>query len=319
MTASSSDDELSSAELSPERLLDGGGGEHERRLIASAQLDRVPSSAKSRVAAALGGVLEPQGASSTAPEPELSTPTDTVSGLGARAGLYVVGAGVVASIAFALWLRMTPEQGSGLPPAPPVTAAPPLSAASTAAPGASAPPPAAAARADATASWREQAGDETARAPRVELPPQTARQRRVAARAAPSAARPGPEGGGTPAEAGDSGLLAEVRALEAVSSALGAGQAEPAARELAAYHRRFARGELAVEAGVLAIQIAMLRGDRETARSTAEKLLARPEARHYRARVRELLEGGAPAGSLDSEKATRIRSNEAAPHMRARR
>jgi hypothetical protein len=114
-------------------------------------------------------------------------------------------------------------------------------------------------------------------------------------------------------------LLAEVRALEAVSAALGAGQAERAARELEAYRRRFARGELAIEADVLAIQVASARGDQRAARAGAERLLARPEAEHYHARVRALLAGEQLAATIDRENAEPGRSNDAAAHIRARR
>jgi hypothetical protein len=120
-------------------------------------------------------------------------------------------------------------------------------------------------------------------------------------------------------EPDDSGLLAEVRALEAVSSAIGAGQPDRAARELDAYRRRFARGELAIEADVLAIEIAVARGDNRAANAGAERLLARPEAEHYRARVHALLERQHPSESANRENAGHSRSNAAAAHMRARR
>jgi len=100
-----------------------------------------------------------------------------------------------------------------------------------------------------------------------------------------------------------SDLLAEARALEAVRSALAANKVDVAERELAAYRRRFERGELAIEAQVLAIQIAVERGERDAASAAAERLISHPEAQHYRERVNALLE----------------RSNDPAAHMRARR
>jgi hypothetical protein len=302
MTALSPDDETLSPELAPRRMLDGGAGEPERLLLAAARLDRVPGGAKARVAAALGGVLEPQVApSARAPELERAAGGDSLSRLGTRSALGVVGVGIVGAIALSLWLRSTPKASSdGV-----FTPRGPVPVANTAhlegAPAAAAEPSHAA----------QAAPTERAEHALREVPPrhdgsEPQRARRQAAR--------------SHAEPVDSGLLAEVRALEAVSTAIDAGQPGRAARELAAYRRRFAQGELAIEADVLAIQIAVARGDRETASAGAERLLARPEADHYRARVRALLDGNkALAGSTDEQNVERGRSNDAAAHIRARR
>jgi hypothetical protein len=300
MTAPSPDDEMPSTELAPRRMLDGGAGERERRLLASAQLDRTPSGAKARVAAALGSVLEPHEAPSGA---ERATRGDALPRSGTRWGFGVVGAGTVGAIALTLWLLpATPGESSNAGStlggaALESSAAPPQ-------PSPAAPPRAASTRA-APADLSPHANPAKHEAPPL---PDRSRPRRANA-----------EDGANDDERGG-GLLAEVRALEAVSSAIGAGQADRAARELAAYRRRFARGELAIEAEVLAIQIAVARGDDAAASVGAERLLARPEAEHYRARVRSLLERrGQPSGSAKRENVGDARSNDAAAHMRARR
>jgi len=64
---------------------------------------------------------------------------------------------------------------------------------------------------------------------------------------------------------------------------------------------------------VLSIELALARGDDEAANAGAARLLARPEAEHYHARVQALL------AASNRENAGRSRSNQPAPHMRARR
>jgi hypothetical protein len=323
MTALSPEDEMSSPDPAPRRMLDGGGGEPARSLVASARLDRVPSSAKARVAAALGGVLEPD-----AVRPGESVPSarsGALSRLATRFGLYVMGTGVVAGVALALWLRAAPGESSNASSTPPVVSAPPPKAAAQgAAPGAE----------SATGGSRTEheepfavtrqaeptrAGEPTRRAaPTPQIEHAEHQVPSPVARATPQ--RSSPEGDGRQGDVLDSGLLAEVRAIEAVNAAISAGHARLAAREIEAYRRRFPRGELAIEADVLEVQIATLRGEHATARAAAKQLLARPEAQHYRARVGSLLEGEAErAEPTNHEKVERSRSNDAAPDMRARR
>jgi hypothetical protein len=293
MTVPCPDDETPSSELAPRRLIEGGAGEHERSLVASARLDRVPDAAKARVAAGLGHVLELRAAS--------GAPASGLEPCAGGAALPrfvdrwspgVVGAGVVGAIALALWLRATPEErpsaGRARELAPEVNAtlAEPhhLPRPSVASPSPKSAAP------SSTPEARSSAELEKQTAPARPERPAASRSR---------------EGAG--AKPRDSGLLAEVRALEAVRSAIGAGRADRATRELDAYHRRFAHGELSVEADVLAIQLAVARGENAVARAAAERLLARPEAQHYRARVSALLEGQGE------------RSKDAAAHIRARR
>lgn len=321
MTPLLPEDELPNPELAPRRLLEGGAGERERDLIASARLDRVPSDAKARAAAALGGVLERHAAPSAAPHDELARVArgDTLPRIGARSTLTVVGAGVVGAIA--LWLLAPQESSSSdagahtAPATPAAVEAPgagaPASGAQLGKPPVSRPPPSLDDRPVATPpSMQTEPAEEPVR-PSLDAPPR---------RGHSEAQRRMKQANMAPAATVDTGLLAEVRALEAVSAALAARDSDRAERELAAYRRRFARGELAIEADVLAIEIAASRGDRNTAKAGAERLLTRPEAEHYRARVRALLERTEqPLGSATPEKVEPRGSNEAAAHMRARR
>jgi len=309
MTALSSDDETPNSELAPRRLIDGGAGERERRLLASARLDRVPASAKARVTAALGGVLEPHATPGAPPNDGPSrAPADARPRFGGRSGLGVIGAGLVGAIALSLWLQSGPRESSN---AGPITG------------GAFTPSPAPmAGAAHQRASGTAVALDtppplpEPAELPRPGLEPPATPAR--PARPHPARAKQSTPSGH--ADAVESGLLAEVRALEAVSAAIAAGEAQRAARELAGYRHRFPRGELAIEADVLAIQIAAASGDGEAASAGAGRLLARPEAAHYHARVRALLGGpGMAAGSTAPENVAPHRSNDAATHIRARR
>jgi hypothetical protein len=300
MSALSPDDETTGAELAPRRMLDGGAGEHERNWLASARLDRVPRSAKARVAAALGGVLEPQpapGELETAARGAAPPPS------GARWGLGVVGASVVGAMALSLGLLATLGESATPAESTPAAAIP---AAATSTPSSLPSPTAESPKADSPIEPKQQA----------ELAQQKVRSR--ADRSAPP--RPKKSGVTAHAEPTDAGLLAEVRALEAVSAAIGAAQLDRAARELDGYRRRFGRGELAIEADVLDIQIAAARGDDAAASASAERLLARPEAEHYRARVHALLRSEVhPSSSPNPENAERSRSNEPGAHMRARR
>jgi len=312
MTATSRDDETPSPELAPRRMLDGGAGDPERRLLASARLDRVPSAARARVAAALGGMIEPEVAPSVEPhELERAARAGTLSRFGTRAGLGLVGAGILGAIALSLGLRAAPagsNRASLVPSAP--------SAASSVSPSGGTSPAPAEPR-GATPLAPAERGEEAQPSRPVEaarLTPQA-----LPARHERSMSQPKRRAVASRTEPVDSGLLAEVRALEAVGTALGAGQPERAARELQAYRRRFPRGELAIEADVLAVQIAVARGDHATASAGAERLLARPEAEHYRARVRALLAGEERATAADRENEQPERSNHAAAHIRARR
>jgi hypothetical protein len=105
------------------------------------------------------------------------------------------------------------------------------------------------------------------------------------------------------AAAARAGLREELRALEAVQSAVRAGRGSEARRGLEDYARRFPEGELRLEAELLGLDVSLVRGERRQARERALELLKRPEAARYRERLQAISEaaGGAsdatPPGS----------------------
>ena len=88
--------------------------------------------------------------------------------------------------------------------------------------------------------------------------------------------------------AANGGLRAELSAVEGIQRALRAGRNGDAERQLADHARRFPRGELALEADLLRVDLDVARGDLERARSRARALLARADATRYRARLEAL-------------------------------
>jgi hypothetical protein len=241
--------------LEPVRLLAGASGPFERRLLASAAQDAMPAAALQRLAQALH---VPSSAL-----PTLGAELQRTAWLGkclALAGLGALGAiaAVVASGG-----HVTPARTEAVPVAAVVGAAPtpapeavPLAAVS---PGEV--PPAEAPRIDV-------AQTQPAR-PRIATP-----RWRASAHAAAQ-----------PRRSAAQDLRAELQALEAVQSALRAQHAQRAAEALAAYSRRFPAGELAREAELLGVDIALARGDRELARARARELLSKPDGARYRERL----------------------------------
>ena len=83
---------------------------------------------------------------------------------------------------------------------------------------------------------------------------------------------------------------------------------------LADYEQRFPKGELRLEAELLAVDVALARGERKRARERASQLLARPEAERYRQRLEALQRAAGP----DSSDATPSGSESTlAPHRRS--
>jgi hypothetical protein len=82
-----------------------------------------------------------------------------------------------------------------------------------------------------------------------------------------------------------------LRLLEAAKAALREGRASAAADTLADHARRFPTGELALEADVLRIDLALARGERPRAVAAARALLALPSAVQYRERLEAVLHG----------------------------
>jgi hypothetical protein len=87
-------------------------------------------------------------------------------------------------------------------------------------------------------------------------------------------------------------LAAEVRAIEHIQALLAWGETEPARGALADYRQRFPKGELALEADLLSVDIAVSSGERDEAKRLAQALLERPAASRYRERLNAMLEDG---------------------------
>ncbi|HVZ31209.1 MAG TPA: hypothetical protein VG963_02215, partial [Polyangiaceae bacterium] len=92
------------------------------------------------------------------------------------------------------------------------------------------------------------------------------------------------------AEAPTGGLMAELHALETVQAALREGRAARAELALDAYMAAFPKGELAPEAEMLRIDVALARGQHVRALALARAFERRPEAARYRERLRALLD-----------------------------
>jgi hypothetical protein len=110
-------------------------------------------------------------------------------------------------------------------------------------------------------------------------------------------------------------LLEEVRALDAIRSALQAGELAGAARGLKRYDQRFPHGELAREKSLLALDLLLAAGQREQAQVRARELLAQPGMERYAARLRAVAEVHSP-GARDSRPDG---SDSGSAHIRPRR
>jgi hypothetical protein len=222
----------------------------------------VPAASLERLAQALN---VPGSAIPAPPRSELGQ----ASALGKTAALAGLGAlGVIAALAAAHWLAPAAAE----PRAP--LASPAVAVATTAFEAAPAVPlQAFTARPDVAPSVASPTL--AALAPDHQLQPKVAQPKGAPPHGAPRASA-----------AGD--LRAELRALEAVQSALRAGRAAAAEQALDDYFQRFPRGELALEAELSRVDLALARGDRELARARARELLARPDGARYRARLAAL-------------------------------
>lgn len=255
--------------LEPVRLLAGAGSAFERSLLASAAQDAMPAAALQQLAQALH-------------VPSLTLPTlgaglQRTALLGKYVALAGLGAlGVIAAVV-ASGGRTTPARVAAVPVAAAVAPAP-------------TPAPAAVS---------------VAEVPLAEAPPADPPRIDVAQTepARPKLATPRPRASAhaaaQPRRSAAQGLRAELQALEAVQRALRAQQAQRAADALADYSRRFPAGELEREAELLAVDIALARGDRERARARARELLSKPDGARYRERLDALRieSSGSPHGS----------------------
>jgi hypothetical protein len=270
--------------LEPIRLLAGGGTEYERRLLEAAAIDVMPPSTPER----LGRVV-----SERAPSEWAATPQAHTNGSGAwtsaGARLAKLGAiGGLGGLAIGGWLLAGRSAPADVPMTAPkaVQVAPALLAEALA----PSPLPAVSAAPVAVSSSTQplhlaepsRSGGE-ARA-------------RVSSRARPARG----------------GLLDEVRLLDAARAALSTGKSAQARRALAAYHARFARGELALEADVLNADLLLFDGQPERASALAHELAARPGTGRYRQRLEQLVQR-AEAARADRG------SNRGVEHMGERR
>jgi hypothetical protein len=263
----------------PVRLLAGGGSNLERRLLESAQLDRIPAASWGHLSRALGMPNPTAGLAAAV----------AVAPRGAFAGLpmLVLTAALLAGFSIEPQRRLAfappsdPASGAldaTLPAAAlasPAAQAPFVTAAAPEAPeraSGSPPSPSAVAARSADIVARRDASERGARS-RVTTPPRP--------RAEGVMARPRSMSG----DSGSNSLGDELRSLEAIQGALSLGHAGDAARALLDHRRRFARGELTLEADLLEIDIELARGQRERAIDRARALLDRPEAAHYRKRL----------------------------------
>jgi hypothetical protein len=249
----------------PARSLAEEGTALERRLLESAHADAMPAASLERLARALS-------VPNVAPAGSGATPSRLArQGLLTKLGAFGL-VGAMAGAAALRWLGNAsdpPERSAPAEIAPAETA--PAETKAPAAPLVEAPDP---------------RGRETSHAPaRASAVAATARRPRPA-RASTHPAAPSEARSDVP-EA--HGLRAELSAVESVQRTLRAGQFSEAERGLAAYWRRFPNGELVLEAELLRVDLDAARGDLERARAHARKLLARPGAARYRARLEALM------------------------------
>jgi hypothetical protein len=265
----------------PPRLLEGGGTAFERFLAESTRGQRAPSASLERLAAAL---QMPSSAMPRAPLVNPSPRAPTTPALRRVISFAGLGAlGLIAIVGAHRWLAapgIEPEvqERSSLHE----LAAPERIAESS----------------------EPSEVQPRAAAPDVEPTP-------LSARAAKRPPAPLHRSVSAPRKARPPGLREELRALESVKGALEGGRASDAAHALDGYERTFPRGELALEADVLGVEVAFAQGDRERAERQARELLARPDAVRYRSRLMALApaanekrpEGGVNLGSADIDEA----------------
>ena len=87
----------------------------------------------------------------------------------------------------------------------------------------------------------------------------------------------------------DTALVAEITALDAARTALRAGNAAEALRDLDDYRRDFRHGRLVQEALVLRVEALVASGDKQSAEAIARRFLAKWPASPYAARVASLV------------------------------
>ena len=304
------------AELGPPRLLEGGGSDQEQRLLESAVLDVMPDAVGARLAEALcvpplpagsspvAGALPAAGSASAGSIESVSSAGSLgakgLGRLGRLGALGSVGGLGALAVAGAWWFASTdPAPARGRPEVPlAVTSDAQIEseATETATATGGSVEPARKAPEDAVVASR------ATLSPRA---PSRTLERRVTRQAS------NPERAGIPVDRG-SGLIEEVRLLEQARGALRSGSPDAAEQALAEHRARFARGELALEAELLQVDLLLARGEREAALARARALVARPGAGRYRERLQALLEratsqqtaSGRPASGAERARAS---------------
>lgn len=240
----------------PARSLADDGTAFERQLLESARDDAMPAASLERLARALSVPSAPAGSH------------ELPSRLARQGSLMKLGAwgliGATAVTAALHWLA--PERSISERNIPQRTAPPTLEPAVPQAPAPDAP------------ALQGPASERSAEHPEASVSPR--RPRAAPRRSAPRETR------ASAAETG--GLRAELLAVEAIQRALRAGHDSDAERQLADYARRFPRGELALEAELLRVDLDVARGNLGRARTRARQLLARSDAARYRRRLEAL-------------------------------
>jgi hypothetical protein len=291
--------------LDPPRLADGGGNEYERLLVRSVRSDRVPIGAAEQVERALSEVFVPS--APPALESGGFAPRSAevrAGGAGMRLGrLGMLGIGLVGAVLAGRSFVASPSGPASAATEPPAASVAVLPTATESSGAASAgvesprvesgvPEPAGVAPGPAMFTMTPVVSPLVPRRSVDETGP--ARSHRPRANGPARATAP------APATARSPGLLEEVRALDRARAALDKGDGEAAARELSFYEQRFPRGELAIEAAVLAVDVALARGQRAMAGARARVLLAQPGAGRYASHLAAV---ASPITSLDKERA----------------
>jgi len=262
--------------LAPRRLLEGGGDAFERSLVEPSHGEHVPQAALERMKRALE--LPPDALPVQTRETKPAAPTRDGSWVARHASRLRLGAVGAVAVGLGLtgWGLASRERSPESAPTAlqlPASAAPegPDAVAAPTAPATQSP------HAEAAAPAR---ASEVLAAPRA-LREAPTRQRAQRAPLATGSAR-------QRASAEPLGLSAELRALEDVQRALQRGEASAAARALTRYQQQFPHGELALEAELLGVEVALAGGDVERARKRAREIAARPGAARYRERIEAL-------------------------------
>jgi hypothetical protein len=303
--------------LSPLRLSQGGGTDYERQLLASAGHDRAPAATAARRAALLSAARESR--------PDLLRDDGPGAGRAASGGqgalrgwkpwaAGVVGMGVVVAIVASRWPAGSVPFESA-----------PASTSMTASPAVGVGALGVARERENVKSSSAVAGSAESDAPAAVVAAvqprrsEASRRATVPQRSAVSTIDRPP--------LTRSALADEVRAIESIQTLLGWGQAQQAASALTEYRRRFPRGELALEADLLDVDIALASGERGRATELARALVQRPAAGRYRSRLSQLLQGGSVSkrepfrgsGSQPESEVVESGSNGAAAQMKERR